>query len=80
MRIGCGFGLSHAEIEGRIESINGLFIPSGNQVSIQIDGHLDRRVPHLFLHVNEDLALLQQESCKGVSQIMEADLAQPSPL
>ena len=59
MRLGCGMILEEARLYRAIESIDGLFIPARNQMPIEIDGHLNGRVTHLLLHVNQAFALLQ---------------------
>ncbi len=42
-----------------IEPVDGLPVRSGNEMAIDVHGHLNRVVPHLFLHILGGLALLQ---------------------
>ena len=44
-------------------------------MSVQINRDRDGAVPHLFLHLDGALALLEQQTGEGVTQIMESDLS-----
>ena len=59
-----------------VEAINRCAIATGHQMSVHIHGHLNRAVPHLLFHVRETLALLDEERCERVPEIVEANLAE----
>ena len=45
-------GLWHLRYHERIESVDGLFIPSRNQMAVQIHYHLNRAVTHLIFDID----------------------------
>jgi hypothetical protein len=44
-----------------------------NQVTIDVDGDLDRGMPHLLFDVHQAFAILKQQRGEGMAQIMEPD-------
>ena len=43
---------------------------------VNVRGHLDIRVSHIFLHVLEGAAVIQQQRGAGVTKLVEADMRQ----
>ena len=46
-------------------------------MTIDVDCHANAGVPELFLHICERLAILDQERCERMAQIMEPNAPQP---
>jgi hypothetical protein len=55
MRLGCGW-MHNCVV---IKTIHGAAIRAGNQVTVRVDGDLNRRVSELLLDVDDRLPLLQ---------------------
>ena len=55
-----------------VKSIHRLTIRTGDQVSIRINGQLDRRVPELIAHVGETLVSLNQQRRERVTKIVKS--------
>lgn len=64
-----GHGLGHI-----VQTVDGLLVASRYQVAVDVDGYLDRVVPHLFLHVGERFALLEEQGCKTTVNGWQDDL------
>ena len=45
-------------------------------MAVDVDGDLDRRVPHLFLHVGQRFTVLNQQRSERVPDVVDADLPQ----
>ena len=58
----CGDGIRHVGFSG------------GVQVGVDVGGHLDIRVSQPFLHILEGEAHVNEETCTGVPQLVEADV------
>ena len=69
MRGGC------VRVRRIIEPIDRLPVGSGNEVPVNIDGDLNRVVPHLFTYVLRGLALLQEQRREGVAIIPTSELS-----
>jgi hypothetical protein len=46
-------------------------------MAINVHSHLDRAVPHLIPYVSERRTRLDEQTSKGVTQVVEADLPDP---
>jgi steroid delta-isomerase-like uncharacterized protein len=63
-----------------IEAVDPVDVCSGDEVTVGVDGDLDRAVAHLLLHVCERCAVLDEQAAERVSQIMESKSTQPRVL
>ena len=55
-----------------VQTIDGGAIAARHEVSVDIDGDLNRRVPELIAHIRETLAVLNQLGRKGVTPMPDA--------
>jgi hypothetical protein len=60
-----------------VELVHVANVGPGNEVAVDVHGHLDRAVPHLIPDVGERGARLNQEASKGVAQVVKADGPKP---
>lgn len=77
MRGGCGSNPIPTSGDWLVEPIDRLPISHGNQVPVKINRDRDGGMPHLLLHIDRALALLEQQTGEGMTQIMEANLSKP---
>ncbi|MDP6374020.1 MAG: hypothetical protein QF634_16110 [Vicinamibacterales bacterium] len=64
----------------RVQAVHGVAIRSGDEVAVDIDRHLHGAVPELLLHVGQGFPLLNQQTGKGVPQVVETDASKFRPL
>jgi hypothetical protein len=57
-----------------IELVDRLPVSTRYEMAADINGDIDRRVPHLLLDGGETPALLNQEGCEGTTEKMEMSL------
>jgi hypothetical protein len=55
-----------------VEPIDGGAVPTRHEMSVGVDGDLDRRVAHLVFHVGEALAVVDEERREGVTLMPRA--------
>lgn len=58
--------IARTAFNGR-QPVHGLPVRAGDQGPVDVDRDLDRRVPHLLLHVLRGLAVLQQQRGERVA-------------
>ncbi len=68
VRIGCRFAAGKVVNEGPVGT--------WDQVTIAFNGEFDRAVPQLLTDVGNRCTVSQQETCKGVSEVMETKATQ----
>jgi hypothetical protein len=80
---GCGWwvvGCVAGRAEGAAEGVDGLALEADSDVSVDAGGDADVGVAEEFLDHDKVDALLQEEGGGGVSEVMEADVVEPSPV
>ena len=61
----------------RIERVYPSDVSSGDQVTIDIYGDLNARVPHLLFDISQGCAWSDQRATHRVSEVVESDLSEP---
>src|SRR5205823_1503516 len=60
--------------DGSVQAIHRVFVPRWKPLPVSIDGHFDRRMPQLPLHVSGRLAVLEQLRREGMAKAMRAEV------
>jgi hypothetical protein len=78
--VSISFGCAWDACWMRVQAVHGVAIRSGDEVAVDIDRHLHGAVPELLLHVGQGFPLLNQQTGKGVPQVVETDASKFRPL